>query len=303
MGDDEIGSISGVGRKLKNQIDETNTYMDAAWKAEKEKKCPVELFNSSDIASAAGIPLVKTDRADIPPAKDVKISSDSPTAMKTAAATEEVGNMEFITELRSITEPAMELITELRSAMEPIEDSDNDGVPDAYDVNPNGESVSPATQAFLDEIFHTDTDGDGVLDFLDRTGSESQMEQWIDAEFEMQTENVRAFATLMSIFNNLDLTKFSKQFTEPGGDSLTVMVAAGAAQVAITHSAALQNLPTNVQLKKKDVKKLINLGKKSRDLTNLQRAAEALPETDPMREPILKACESALAKRGNNAVS
>jgi hypothetical protein len=238
----------------------------------------------SDITSAADISTIETDRADMPPADDVEISSANPTAMKTVAATEEVGNME------------------------PPEDSDNDGIPDRVDVNRNGESISPETQKILDTMFSTDSDSDGILDFLDKTGSESQMEQWYDREFKMKTEMVRAFASLMSIFNNLDLTKFSNQFTEHGGDSLTVMAMAGAAQTAITHSAALQNPPANIQPNKEDVKKLIeqykkldNKGKRI-NLTLLHRAVEALPETHPMRELLLKELKPALAKKGNDAV-
>ncbi|MDR0590608.1 MAG: hypothetical protein LBG09_02015 [Puniceicoccales bacterium] len=241
--------------------------------------------HSSPITPAADAFPIEANRADIPPTDDIEISSANPIAMKTVAATEEVGNMEA------------------------IEDSDNDGIPDHVDVNPNSESVSPATQAFLDAVFHTDTDSDGILDFLDKTGSESQMEQWYDEEFKMQTEMVRAFASLMSIFNNLDLTKFSGQSLEPGGDSLTVMAMAGAAQVAITHSAALQNPPANIQPNKEDVKKLIeqykNLDNKGKrlNLTHLLRAVEELPKTDPMRELLLKECKTALAKRGKNVAS
>jgi hypothetical protein len=125
----------------------------------------------------------------------------------------------------------------------------------------------------------------------------------------MKTEMVRAFASLMSIFNNLDLTKFSNQFTEPGGDSLTLMAAAGAAQVSITHSANLQNLPTHIPPNKEDVKKLMEqykkLGNKSklRNLTLLHSAVETLPEKHPMRELLLKELKPALAKRGVDVAS
>jgi hypothetical protein len=68
---------------------------------------------------------------------------------------------------------------------------------------------------------------------------------------------IRAFTSLISIFNNLDLTNFfPKQLTEPGGDSFTVMVATGTAQVAITQSANLQNLSHNAPINKNDAKKI-----------------------------------------------
>jgi hypothetical protein len=87
--------------------------------------------------------------------------------MKTVTATEEVGHME------------------------PTEDSDHDGIRDHVDVNPNDEPISSATQVVLDGIFDSDTDSDrdkesdGILEFLDETGKESQMERWYDAEFKM----------------------------------------------------------------------------------------------------------------------
>jgi hypothetical protein len=191
--------------------------------------------------------------------------------------------------------------------LEVKKDSDKDGVPDHLDGSPYGDETSPATQAFLNEMLSTDTDGDGILDFLDRTGSESQIEQMYDKDFERKLEArkeeaMRGFLSLISMFNNFDLTKFSKQASEPGGDALTVMVAAGAAQVSLMHSARLQELPSNYIPQKEDLKQLMKQYKnkskeaKIKNLMALDKFVEAMPETAPMKKIIQQATKSVKSK-------
>jgi hypothetical protein len=272
--------IEGIGGPSDDdsRVDMIRAYMglDNAVEA-----APTEFSTSgrSEITSVVdSSPILEEITLDhIPSAEDVAISSDLPSGMKTVAATEDCGNLE------------------------PIKDSDKDGIPDYLDATPNGDDVSPATQALIDEMLSTDTDGDGILDFLDATGSETQIEQMYDKDFERKQENVRAFISLMSIFSNLDLTKFSKQFTEPGGDSLTTMVAAGVAQVALTHSARLQEPPPNITPKKEDIKNLIEQYKKQSDknkLSNLRALdhfVEAMPATNPMKAMLQAARKPASA--------
>jgi hypothetical protein len=131
----------------------------------------------------------------IPSVEDVVISSELLSGMKTVAATTYNGNSEL------------------------IKDSDKDGIPDYLDATLNDDDISSATQALVDEMLSIDIDGDSILDFLDKRGSETQIEQMYDKELERKQENLRAFISLMSIFSNLDVTKFSKQFTKTRGDS------------------------------------------------------------------------------------
>jgi hypothetical protein len=231
-------------------------------------------------------PMVEFSLEGIPDADDLTITSDPSSAMKTVAATLESGNLD------------------------PIMDSDKDGVPDYLDATPNGEAISPAEQQLIDTMFSTDTDGDGILDFLDKTGSETQIEQMYDADFarglEQRMENVRALISLMSMFNNLDLTKYASIPTEHGGDPLTVMVAAGAAQTALMHSAQLQApLPDSIS-KRDSMAKLIKNYKqqsdkcKRKNLETLGRLlkgitdAKASPEVVQLKTAILKALPAAI---------
>jgi hypothetical protein len=244
--------------------------------------------SASNLTAAADIRQISNDNINdinnkncLPPADDVEASDKKPNSIKTVAETNEKGNME----------------KEESVKLEEIKDTDNDGTPDNIDVNPNGDVISPATQAFLDEMFSQDTDCDGILDFLDKTGSKTQIENWRDNVSKMDAETVRAFTALMAIFGHLDLTKFPNQYLEPGGDSLTIAVASGAAQVALMHSASLQNLPPNAQFNKEDIKKLIELYKKQsnenklKNLEMLNRFVDAMPETNPMRATLKAICK------------
>jgi hypothetical protein len=128
------------------------------------------------------------------------------------------------------------------------------------------------------------------------------MEQWYDRDFKRGTEMVQGFASLMSMLGHLDLTKFSNQNSEPGGDSLSTMVLAGVGQVAMTHSALLQNPPPNIQPNKEDIKKLTELYKKlthEKKLHNLEATCHFLTEMPPnanvpesTRAMLLKDCKA-----------
>ncbi|MDR2200570.1 MAG: hypothetical protein LBN94_00430 [Puniceicoccales bacterium] len=187
-------------------------------------------------------------------------------------------------------------------------DDDKDGIPNYLDAS------SPLlNEAALDNLttqLNLDSDGDGVLDFLDPTGSDSRIEQMYDEEAALKQENVRAFISLLSMLNNLDLTRISgDQFKENSGDALTVMVMAGMAQRALMHSDKLQEPPQNIIVKKQDIKKLANeyknQTKKARynDVITLSRLVNTLPPTEPKKPVLQKACQSVLARMGNANVA
>jgi hypothetical protein len=197
------------------------------------------------------------------------------------------------------------LVTE-EGNLEVKEDSDSDGVPDYLDTSPYGDENLLALQALLDELL-IDTDADGTLDFLDLTGCESQIEQMYDKDFERtlemrKEEAMRGFLSIISMFGNFDLTKSPGKFTEHGGDALTVMVAAGAAQVSLMHSVRLQELPPTSMLQKADFKQLIKQYKnkskaaKLKNLRALDHFVEAMPRAHPMKAVLQKAIKSAKPK-------
>ncbi|MDR0740330.1 MAG: hypothetical protein LBF34_01310 [Puniceicoccales bacterium] len=130
-------------------------------------------------------------------------------------------------------------------------DSDGDGIVDFLDSSQYGDGNS------------IDSDGDGNLDFLDWTGSESQIEQWYDKDFERKLEARKeeamgSFLSLMPMLNNFDLTKALGNFTEHGGDAMIVMAAAGIAQVAFMYNANIKELFPNYIFSKEDVRQLMN---------------------------------------------
>jgi hypothetical protein len=102
-------------------------------------------------------------------------------------------------------------------------------------------------------------DGDGILYFVDRGGSESQMEQVSDKDSERKQENIRSFMSCMSMLGNWDLTRMSDEFTDNRDNSLTSVAIAGIAQIARMHSARLQQPLSNVPIKKQDLKKAIEM--------------------------------------------
>ncbi|MDR2806990.1 MAG: hypothetical protein LBB11_02445 [Puniceicoccales bacterium] len=160
-------------------------------------------------------------------------------------------------------------------------------------------ALSEAVQIAMGKALILDSDSDGIIDTLDVTGSDSLMEQWYDEEGDKapQLKNIRAFASLMSMLSNLDLTRFDDKFTENGGDSLASMAIAGMAQVAITHSARLQKPLPNVIPKKQDIVKAIEQYKKQSDkekrnnLIVRDRLIEAMPSTHPMKEVLQAVCK------------
>jgi hypothetical protein len=111
----------------------------------------------------------------------VTISSDLPSSVKMVEATEDNGNME------------------------PIRDSDGDRVPGHIDAKSDGGNISPASQAVLHEMLSGDADGNGILDFLNESGGESQIGQMYDKDFERKQEKVRSFVSLMSMLGNAQL--------------------------------------------------------------------------------------------------
>jgi hypothetical protein len=104
----------------------------------------------------------------------VTISSDFSSAVKTVEAPEDNGNME------------------------PIRDSDGNGVPGHFDAKSDDDNISPAPQVVLHEIFSADAEGNGILDFLNESESESQMEEMHDKDFGRNQENIRSFVSLIS---------------------------------------------------------------------------------------------------------
>jgi hypothetical protein len=172
--------------------------------------------------------------------------------------------------------------------------------------------ISEAEKKVLEEMFSTDTDGDGILDFLDRTGKETLIEEMYDNAFNLKIEelkaNIRALLSLFSIFNNLDLTKFASTPTEHGGDPLIVMVAAGAAQAALMHSASLQTLPPDAVGKKKDFQTLIRKYKqqskeqKAKNLKVLEYFVASIPDDDVKNNPKIAALKVALQRALPNAM-
>ncbi len=132
-----------------------------------------------------------------------------------------------------------------------------------------------------------DSDGDGLPDNIDSTGKESQIEQAYDkecAERNASEESVRAFASIMSMLGNLDLTALSNSFQEGNSQSLSVQVAAGSAQVALTHTAQLQEIPNKSCANKEDIKSLMQKHQqqtKAMKVKNLQ-ALSKLVHTRPV---------------------
>ncbi|MDR0418263.1 MAG: hypothetical protein LBH08_02420 [Puniceicoccales bacterium] len=253
--------IEGIGGPSdSDRIDMIRSYMGLDNVAE-QTSSEFSASNRSDLTSVSDSNsiLEETIQGGIPVSEDVAIGSELPAEMKTVAATEDNGNME------------------------PVQDADGDGILDHFDVNPGENGISPAAQALLDEMFTADADGDGILDFLDRTGNETQVEQMYDKDFEPGRANVRAFMSLMSMMNHLDLTRMDDKYTENGDNSLTSIAIAGMAQVSLMHSAQLQEPLPNVVVSKQDIKKAIEnfnnqtKEKKLKNLINLAKIINKIP--------------------------
>ncbi|MDR1590546.1 MAG: hypothetical protein LBR92_00925 [Puniceicoccales bacterium] len=295
-----MGAIEGIdGRSdIADRIDTIRDMMGL--------NDPIEEKNDENISSAPSSDATQVES--VVPLNEVKITPPSD-SVGFEISNELAGNATSVVEVLDNGNEVKrtEQTEEGEQSAELKKDTDGDGVPDYLDSSPNGDESAPATQAFLNEMLSTDSDGDGILDFLDQTGSESQIEQMYDKDFERKLEArkeeaMRGFFSIMSMFNNLDLTKFSGKLKEAGGDSLITMAAAGAAQVALTHSARLQELPKNHIPQKADLKQLIKQYKnksqaaKLNNLKLLNYCVEAMPETNPMKEILknaLKSVESA----------
>lgn len=134
-----------------------------------------------------------------------------------------------------------------------------------------------------EEDIHMDSDGDGIADYLDATGKESQIEQAYDRDATAE-ENVRSFLSLMSMLSNLDLTRLNSSFVNGDSQSLAVQVAAGAAQMSLMHTARLQEFPQLARAKKKEVPDLINKFReqdKKLKVKNLQYLARLFGGNNP----------------------
>ncbi|MDR1366876.1 MAG: hypothetical protein LBJ13_03150 [Puniceicoccales bacterium] len=253
--------IEGIGGPSdSDRIDMIRSYMGLDNVAE-QTSSEFSASNRSDLTSVSDSSTILEEVMPdcIPSSEDVAIGGGLPSEMQTVAATEDNGNAG------------------------PVQDSDGDGVLDHLDVNPSGDGISPGTQALLDAMFTADADGDGILDFIDRTGSETQTEQLHDEGFEPKDTNVRAFISLMSMLSHLDLTRMDDKFTENGDNSLASMAIAGMAQVAIMHSARLQEPLSNVTVSKQDIKKSIEdfnnqtKEEKLKTLINLAKIIDKIP--------------------------
>jgi hypothetical protein len=279
---DRIGALDGISGVPDDEarLDMIRNMMGLNDPIEANKNEEISDTPSSDATPVEDV--VSLDRIESPPLSDsigFETSHAPAAGARTVEQVDEEGNLET------------------------QKDSDKDGILDYLDGSPYGDETSPAAEELLNKLLSTDTDGDGILDFLDRTGSESQIEQMYDKDFERKLEArkeevMRGFLSLISMFSNFDLTKFSKQASEPGGDALTVMVAAGAAQVSLTHSARLQELPTTFIPQKEDLKQLMKQYKnkskeaKIKNLRLLDHCVEAMPETNPMKAILQKALKS-----------
>lgn len=138
----------------------------------------------------------------------------------------------------------------------------------------------------LEPDLFVDTDGDGTVDKNDATGKETQIEQAYDRDAAMATENTRAFLSLMSMFRNLDLTRFNSRFINGDSQSLAVQAAAGAAQVALMSTAQLQEFPQTAQAKREKFSQLVNQFRKQEKelkVKNLEYLAQLLDGDNPAK--------------------
>ncbi|MDR2372108.1 MAG: hypothetical protein LBD60_03105 [Puniceicoccales bacterium] len=251
-----MSAIEGVGGPLDDEdkrIDIARKMMGLDEPVEEKKDENISNIRSTDATPAEDvIPLGGVEAASPSDPVGFEIRHDPAKGATPVAEVLKGGNEVKATEETDAVQQDEEL----------KKDSDGDGDPDYLDSSPYGDENSPALQHLLDAILSADSDGDGILDFIDWTGSESQIEQMYDKDFERKLEArkeeaMRGFLSLMSMLNNFDLTKASGNFAEHGGDPLIVMVAAGAAQTSLMHSANLQNLPLTHIPKKKDIKRLV----------------------------------------------
>ncbi len=139
-------------------------------------------------------------------------------------------------------------------------------------IESDSEMCNVIKEAFMD------SDGDGIPDNIDATGKESQIEQAYDKDAKeraISEENARAFASLFAMLSNLDLTKLDNFYQHGNTKSLAVQAMAGAAQVALTNTARLQDQTNIPQAKPEDVQQLIK-NQKNKTLENQQKAFATL---------------------------
>ena len=136
-----------------------------------------------------------------------------------------------------------------------------------------------------------DSDGDGIIDKLDTSGDESQIEQMYDKAAEgASEENVRSFISLMAMFSNLDLTKMNQYLVSGDSQSLAVQATAGCAQVAIMHSCNLQTQTDFLAATHNDVKKMLQNFQgqdnqlKLKNLNTLANLVGSLPKAEDAKK-------------------
>ncbi|UPA28683.1 MAG: hypothetical protein LW808_001270 [Verrucomicrobiota bacterium] len=139
-----------------------------------------------------------------------------------------------------------------------------------------------------------DTDKDGIPDHLDATGNDTLIEQAYDeAAKRIGSEQVQAFVSVLAMLNNFDLTNY--EHTKVNGDpmSLSAIATAGCAQMALIHSAKLNNSTEIHTFNQKDLQKMLkdhqrrmNAGKKER----LEVVSKLVAEIPTTKDKLLELC-------------